>query len=309
MTEVKTNRLFAGSSIFIASVMTAVHGYAVETKAATKKPAPLTQVWELSQGLDAPESSFYDETSDTIYVSNVAGDAVTKDGVGWISKVSSKGQMLEEKWVFGLDAPKGIRIHAGKLWVSDIDRVLMIDVKNPKERQVISIPGSKFLNDVAIDANGTVYVSDMMTNRIHSIEKGVASVFVEGDQLESPNGLLVQPPYLRVVGWGTGMQSDFTTKTQGSLYNINLKTKKKSKVTDAFGNLDGVEALGRQQGGFLVSDWMNGKIFRTTKSSKPTLLLDGLQGSADIGYILKSKILLVPQMKASKLTAYKVNPA
>lgn len=207
----------------------------------------------------------------------------------------------------GLDAPKGIRIHDGKLWVSDIDRVHCIDLKNPTEKKTIIIADAKFLNDIAIDPTGIVYVSDMITNRIHSISNNVSSVFVEGDQLEAPNGLLVQPPYLRVVGWGQGLQPDFSTKKMGSLYNINLKTKKKSKVTDPFGNLDGLEALNPKIGGFIVSDWMNGNIYRTTKSSKPILVYEGQPGTADIGHVSKEGILLVPQMKANMLTAYKTD--
>ena len=55
-----------------------------------------------------------------------------KDGEGWISKLSPKGEVLEAKWVTGLNAPKGMRVQGDTLWVSDIDELVAINRKSGK---------------------------------------------------------------------------------------------------------------------------------------------------------------------------------
>src|SRR5436190_1914394 len=65
-------------------------------------------LWTLDKGLAQPESAYFEPTTQSIYVSNVQGSPVEKDGQGYISKVSPDGKMVAEKWVDGLNAPKGM---------------------------------------------------------------------------------------------------------------------------------------------------------------------------------------------------------
>lgn len=277
------------------------------TLLATPAFAKVQKVWELSSGLAAPESTYYDPSSKTIFISNISGEGTAKDGNGWIMQVGADGKVLAEKWAEGLNAPKGMRSKGGKLWVSDIDRVLKFDVKTKKLEKTFDVAGAKFLNDVAIDANGNVYVSDTMTNKIHVIKGDKVEVFIEGKEVEAPNGLLVGGPYLRVVTWGTGVKEDWSAKAPGVAYNINLKTKKKTPLLEPLGQLDGIEVLNKKLGGMVVSDWVKGNVYRTSKSLKPVeTLLEGLKGAADIGYIADQNLLLVPEMGANKVTAYTV---
>jgi hypothetical protein len=88
----------------------------------------VTEVWSL-EGFKAPESALFDAGRGVIYVSNVAGDMVGKDGVGYISRVSPAGEMLEAEWVTGLNAPKGLALDGGTLYAADIDRLVAIDVE------------------------------------------------------------------------------------------------------------------------------------------------------------------------------------
>jgi sugar lactone lactonase YvrE len=263
------------------------------------------EIWTLSTGLANPESSHFDAESQAIYVSNLAGEANKKDGIGWISKVGLDGKMLVEKWVEGLNAPKGIRIHKGKMWVSDIDTVVGIDVKTAKITDKIQISAAQFLNDIAINDEGTVYVSDMADPRIYEIQGNSVQVLVAGEDLQSPNGLLFKGGKLYVAGWGTGMKPDLSVKKVGSFYEIDLKTEKISRLSTALGNLDGLEF--EKGDSWLLSDWKKGNVFRyDTKTKKISLLVKGLGGAADIGYIA-DKMLLVPEMKANKLHAYLLN--
>ena len=98
---------------------------------ASASPALAEEVWSL-EGFQAPESAILDSARGVIYVSNVAGEANAKDGVGFISKVSPDGKMQEVEWVKGLNAPKGMVMHGDLLYVSDVDALVEIDVTSGK---------------------------------------------------------------------------------------------------------------------------------------------------------------------------------
>jgi len=170
------------------------------TSALTVQAAPPASVWAVSEGISAPESAYVDPDSGLLFLSQIGeGGATTKDGDGWISKLTSEGKVLKNKWVTGLNSPKGLRSHEGILWVADIDSVVSIDMKTGSILKKIPVPEATFLNDLAIAPDGTVYVSDMLKSRVIRIKDGNPSVFIEGPELEHPNGLLVEEGKLLIV--------------------------------------------------------------------------------------------------------------
>src|SRR5690606_4618185 len=92
----------------------------------------LKQLWETPAELTTCESVLYDESSGTIYVANIEGEAAEKDGKGSISIISKEGEIQEREWVNGLNAPKGMGIMDGKLYVTDIDEVVEIEIESKK---------------------------------------------------------------------------------------------------------------------------------------------------------------------------------
>lgn len=261
--------------------------------------------WQNAESVLTPESAYYDEKSQFIFVSNINGEPTAKDGNGFIQKYSASGTLLEAKWVGGLSAPKGMRAQDGLLWVSDIDEVVAIQIDSGKIVKRVPVAGAKFLNDVAIGGDGTVYVSDMLTGKIHEIKNERVSVFVQAKTGELPNGLLVVANQLVVAGWGIGMKPDFSTKVLGSLNAYDLKTKRRTAITKKpLGNLDGLERL--DNGDYLVSDWIAGKIYRVSPDGKVALHSSGYKNCADIGLIPTTQTLLVPQMGGNLVSAYEL---
>lgn len=125
-----------------------------------------TELWALDGFLN-PESALYDSTRDVIYVSNVNGAPTEKDGAGHISRMTMDGKMQDAEWVTGLNAPKGLVQYENQLFVSDIDRLVSIDVDTGKVSGTWEAEGAKFLNDLTVDESGRVYVSDMITDSIY----------------------------------------------------------------------------------------------------------------------------------------------
>ena len=100
-----------------------------------------------------------------------------KDGVGFISKVSPHGKMIKAESVKGLDAPKGLVMNGDKLYVSDVDQLVEIDVTKGQVTNSWKAEGSKFLNDTAVNSTGRVYVSDMLADSIYVLENGTLRSF------------------------------------------------------------------------------------------------------------------------------------
>jgi DNA-binding beta-propeller fold protein YncE len=272
---------------------------------AQDKPT-LPVAWEVKEGLSAPESAYYDAATKMIYVSNIDGEGAKKDGQGWISKLDPSGKMVAAQWVTGLNAPKGIRVTGAMLWVSDIDELVGINIKEGKIQQRVKVPDAKFLNDVAAGPDGSVYVSDLLTSTVYVLKEGMLSVLASGEQLESPNGLLVNGDKLILGGWGLPV-GGFSPTTMGRLLSLDLKSKKVTPITDKpLGNLDGVELDGK--GGYVVTDWAAGKIFHVTADGHSKLIWQHEKGVADHSYLPGEQLLIVPLMMDNKVVALKWKP-
>lgn len=266
--------------------------------------AELEKVWE-KDGFALPESVFWDGQAKVLYVSNIAGTSPSeKDGNGYISKLSADGKVLAEKWVTGLDAPKGMAAHKGKLYVSDIDRLVVVDLASARIQRSFSAPGAKFLNDVTVDEKGVVYVSDMMDNAIWRLEGTKFVKWLEDPQLEAPNGLKAERERLVVAAWGPLSGQGFASTKPGMVKAVSYTDRLVRDLGPGFGNLDGLEPDGK--GGYVVSDWLNGGVFSVSRQGKALPLVKLPQGSADIGIIPEQKLLLVPMMMDGKVAAYKL---
>ena len=262
------------------------------------------QVWEAA-GFKNPESAAYDSARDVIYVSNVNGAPDGKDGNGFVSKLSPRGEVVELEWVKGLDAPKGLALAGDMLYAADIDVLVAIDTGNGSIAQRYPAPGAKFLNDVTADRQGRVFVSDMMSNAIWVLEGGKFSLWLQDEALENPNGLLAEDGRIVVGSWGR-MAENFSTKVPGHLKVVDIASKKVSSLGDPtpVGNLDGIEPDGK--GGYTATDWMAGALFQLSADGKATQLLDLNQGSADHEFIEKDRLVVLPMMMDGKVVAYRL---
>ena len=145
--------------------------------------AEVKELWSLD-GFMNPESA-YSDGAGGYFVSNVNGGPLDKDGNGFISKVSGDGKMATLKWIEGLNAPKGMVMGCGKLYVSDIDQLIEIDPVAGKVTATYPAEGAVFLNDTAVDEAGNVYVSDIAKRKIWQLKDGKMSVWYEKDDLNT----------------------------------------------------------------------------------------------------------------------------
>lgn len=259
----------------------------------TKRQGKLTKLWETPKAMLTSESVCFDSARNVIYVSNINGQPLEKNSKGFISKLNDKGEILVEKWIDSLNAPKGMGVFGNKLYVTDINQVVeinitegAIDVRYPAE-------GSQFLNDISIDKAGNVYISDMNTNKIYRISEGIIDVWLESDLLNSPNGLYVEGGSL-LIG------------IAGSVLKADLMTKEVTVIIENTGGIDGIVPDGK--GNYLISDWQ-GNIHLIHPDKEKVKLLDTTPqkiNAADIEFIAAKNMLLVPTFFDNRVMAYKL---
>ena len=258
-------------------------------------------------GFQNPESAFWDAASKAWFVSNVVGGETTKDGQGWISRLDANGKVVKARWVTGLNAPHGIRIRGRFLYVADVDQLVVVDLRNARIRARIDAPGAKFLNDVATGSGSDVFVSDTLKSAIYRCTGDrTCEVFLETQDLEGPNGLLVEGNRLTVASFGLITDPEtFATKAPGRLLSVDLDTKKITVLGDGkpIGNLDGLEKDGAD---YLVTDCMAGKLIRVSNGGEVTVLHDNLKSSADIGYDPTRKLIALPEMNGGDVKLIKL---
>lgn len=254
--------------------------------------ANLEQLW-LTEGLSVPESVlvYRNGKSNFLLVSQIDGESNTKDGKGGIAKMSLDGDLDDANWVTGLNAPKGMAHFDGKLYVADVDELVVINIKAAEIEKKVIVPGAIFLNDVTVDSKGTIFVSDMKTGKIHRYANNVLSDYVT--KVENVNGLKAIGPNL-VVGAGT------------HLYLIDNK-KNRLEIASGFAQgIDGVESMNK--GDFLVSCWA-GLLYYVHLGGKIDVLLDSQKegiNTADIGFDSETQMVYVPNFLKNSVTAYKV---
>ena len=262
-------------------------------------------LWE-TKGLAQPESVVEDPATGVIYVSNINGAVMQKDSNGFISRLTADGKMLERQWVKGLNSPTGLALHDRTLYAADVDQLIEINAASGEILKRYDAKGAVFLNDVVVDDEGAVYVSDTPMNTIWRLKDGSFEPWLANDALNGPNGLLVQGNTLIVASLGK-IQSQGQKKELGTLLAVSLDDQKVSKIGkgEVIGNLDGLQAI--QPGVYLVTDWAQGALYRVDAKGKVDELIDLNQGSADLSYLPGKKMLLIPMMLDNSLVAYRLD--
>jgi hypothetical protein len=258
---------------------------------ANAQKATVQKLWATDTILKVPESVLVDDKENCLWVSNIDGASNGKDGKGSISKLSKTGAPINLDWVTGLNAPKGLGKYKQELYVADLTELVVIDIKKGIIKNKIKVEGSVFLNDVTVNKNGAVFVSDSRTGKVHRIENGIVSIEVEN--LQGPNGLLSIEDQLLILDRGS-----LLSVTPGGAI---------SKIMDGMDpSTDGIERVAPNQ--YIISCW-NGIVYFVAAGAQKITLFDTRSekiNSADIGYDAKNKIIYVPTFMKNSVVAYQL---
>ena len=264
-------------------------------------------LWQTDAVFRTPESVLPDTQGERLFVSNIDGAPNDKDGNGFISLMGKDGHVQQLEWVTGLNAPKGMALVGRRLFVADVDVLVEIDADSGQIVARHPAQDAVFLNDVAADAQGHVYVTDMLLNRIYRFDGKALSVWLDSAELTNPNGLAVSGDTLYVACWGVMNPADFSTEVPGHVKTVSLTTKTLSDYGSAapIGNLDGIEMT--PGGRLLVTDWMAGGLLSVAPDGAVSKLDALAPGSADLGVSADGKTAYIPMMKDGTVRAFSLD--
>jgi len=263
-----------------------------EMKSKASKPE-LVHQWSTDTVMKVPESVCYDSGNDVLYVANIQGKPTAKDGEGFISRLSTGGEVLDLEWVTGIDAPKGMGVHEGMLYVTNIDEIVEINIANGKIANRYPCPGAQFANDIAINDAGVVFASDMAANKIYRLENGEVETWLESDMLKSPNGLYTTSGHLMIGIDGSVLKVGFEGGTP------------ETHISNT-GGIDGLEWVNEDY--YIKSDWA-GHVHLLHPDKEKQLILDTTDeeiNAADIDFVPETGMLYVPTFHDNRVMAYEL---
>ena len=255
----------------------------------------ITELWETEKVFIISESVLWDAKREVLYITNFDQLNMGNPNVyQYISKISSDGNILQLRWADSLNNPLGMTIYNDKLYVAERNQVAEIDLDKGEVIKRIDVHGSVFLNDIAIDKKGNIYISDSRKNVIWRLSEGIAEEWLKGEDVLDPNTLYILNGKLLFGNSGDSWLKEVDL--------VNKKISKIAKFPEGF--IDGIRV--DKTGSLLVSLW-KGKIYKVSKDGSITLILHtenrGLY-SADFEYIPEKGLLIVPTFYNNTVRAY-----
>lgn len=277
--------------------LTVIAAWSALNTVAAGAPCELAETWATEPVFDIPECVLFNPADKLLYVSNIAGTPFEKNGKGFIARVDLSGQVVEMKWSAGLNAPKGMAIHENHLYVTDIDELVKIDLLSGKTVQRYPAQGAVSLNDLAADADGTIYVSDSRSGQyaLHRLINGKLEPWIKASESGNLNGLYMLDNKLLA-----GQAQD------GTLFAVDLKTGQMTSIGQIDTGIDGLKPAG--QGRYFTSDW-KGRITLITERGEGLILQDTTDrkiNAADFEYLPEMNLLILPTFNDNRLVAYNV---
>ncbi len=237
------------------------------------------------------ESCTYDTTRDLIVVMNAGVPQAQQENDGYVSLLNPDGSVHTAKWIgetrdgLTLNHPLGSAIQNGVLYTADIDVVRTFDLATGKPGKAYPVEGSTFLNGIGVAKDGTIYVSNTRPDyRVYKITPdGKVSIFVDGQPLDTPNGVAIdQDGNVVVVNVGNNDVMTFDP-ANGKL----IRTEHAAE-----GGNDGLVILA--DGTKYVSSVRFGSVSEIRPGQPAKVIAAGIPSAASMGYDPTHKQLIIP---------------
>jgi sugar lactone lactonase YvrE len=256
----------------------------------------LKLVFESDTVFNRPESVVFDKKNQCLYVSNFHEyiDLSMPYNEDYVSKVSLKGEIIEEKFVKNLSAPTGICLWNDQLYIVERFGVVKFDVNTEKVVTRFLIPNTDFLNDIAVDTSGDVYITDSGRNAIYRIHNSKVKKWLDTTSVSLSNGIIADGDKIIVCA-----------NADSSLKSITIKDKKVQTIARFHsGILDGLKKYGND---YFVSHY-EGNLYQVHPNGEIIELLNTRNKKikcADFEFIEELNLFVIPALRNKKIFEYK----
>ena len=281
---------------------------------ATPPPAPALEVAPITtprivDGFASPESVVIAGARRFVSSMGSKPEPTSKDGDGYISELDAQGALVDRRSFPRegdppLNAPKGMAVIGNRLFVTDIDRIVGYDLASRKQvfEAVVSGGPAKFFNDLAVESDTTLLVTDTLRNALYRYDLGNKTFSLVAVDMPGANGLALDRTrnlaYVAAIGANFG---------GGDLYSVALDGDAKARrIGDVHGLFDGIALV---DGKLLLSDWKSVSepvpgaltLHATDGTLASTLSTPELHGPADFDYDATQRLLWIPDMQNNRV--------
>ncbi|MDJ0813763.1 MAG: hypothetical protein QNJ23_08540 [Woeseiaceae bacterium] len=195
--------------------------------AAAQTPEPLqAEIAWVAEGEFCEPETVLPLPDDTLLVSNVCG--FDKEGNGFLTLLDRNGSAIDWRIVDDLDAPLGMALANGQLFVVDNNRVRVFRWPGFEPHAQIALE-TKVANDIAIGDDDAIYVTDSALGQVIKINADLEQSVLTGEaQFPGANGIHVNMDDLWVGG--------------GKLWHVDMRDNTVTTVRPrSIGGVDGIE--------------------------------------------------------------------
>jgi sugar lactone lactonase YvrE len=236
------------------------------------------------------ESCTFDPSRNLILAMNSGDRSDSTKNDGFVSLINPDGSVHTVKWIgasrIGLELynPLGSTISNGVLYTVDVDHVRSFDLKTGQPLRSIHVPGSTFLNGIAVADDGTIYTSNTRSPElIYKVTAGgTSSVFAEGDPITVPNGVAMDLDG-NIVVVNVGSTAVITYNPRGEIVRVEHAVES--------GN-DGIVIT--EDGTKYVSSVKFGSVSRIRPGEEAQIIASGIPSAASMCYDPIQNQLVIP---------------
>ncbi len=259
----------------------------------------LERVWESPSLFAIPETACYDRIHDCVYISNYDGYRPSGGrNLQSVSRLDLSQKKVDPHWLKGLNNPMGMAVDGETLWI--VEPNALVQIKTDDTEQIVRHVYKKAvsLNDITIDEQGNIFVSDFRASQIFQVsqDRGSLQEWLDSGQVVRPNGIEIVRGQLIV-----GCNGDSSVKS------IDLKTKKIKRIARfSDGLIDGIEADG--QGHIWISH-NQGRLYRITAEGVITKMLDSTNKGIPMANFLiipHKNLIVIPTFIDNRILIYRL---
>ncbi len=226
------------------------------------------------------------------------------DGVIYKCTIQNPGEKVKFNKGFKLNAPKGIVADKKYLYVTDIDRIVIMDIETGEKTDEIPFSDKTvFLNDVVFIDETSLLTTATNQHEIYAVILGSKEIFdLSHKSLIGANGLYPMTNKVYICGF-----SAKNNKDKGDLFEYDIEANKVSVLVPQMGHLDGLKM---RNGKLIISDWggdfSHGKIWEFDPATNKSVLLsenEALKSPSDFDILQDT--MLIPCLDTGELILFK----